>query len=160
MIALKAAQFVNLLLTGVLTGNEFGSWAALHPALRELPHRAHVRSEQAVTRRYGKMMPALMTGALVSFVPFLSLLSDRMSLSFVFDLAGMLCYATMLTITLAGNIPINRRTLELDPDKTSREEFLELRASWDRLHTVRNVLNLTGFGLAILGVLTSSQSNS
>ena len=158
-MALKAARFVNLLLTGVLTGNEFGSWAGLHPALRELPHQAHVRSEQAVTRRYGKMMPALMMGALVSFAPVLSLVSDRRSLPFLFDLAGMLCYATMLTITLAGNIPINRRTLELDPDTTNREEFLELRARWDRLHRVRNVMNLTGFGLAILGVLTSSQSN-
>ncbi len=158
-MALKAAQVVNLLLTGVLTGNEFGSWAALHPALRELPHRAHVRSEQAVTRRYGKIMPALMTGALVSFVPVLSLVSDRRSSSFLFGLAGMVCYATMLAITLTGNVPINRRTLELDPDTTSREEFLELRARWDRLHTARNVLNLAGFGLAILGVLTSSQSN-
>ena len=158
-MALKAAQFVNLFITGVLTGNEFGSWAALHPALRELPHQAHVRSEQAVTRRYGKMMPALMMGALVSFVPVLSLVSDRRSLPFLFDLAGMLCYATMLMITLASNMPINRSTLELDPDKTSREEFLELRARWDRLHRVRNVMNLTGFGLAILGVLTSSQSN-
>jgi hypothetical protein len=61
-MALKAARFANLFLTGVLTGNEFGSWAVLHPALRELPHQAHVRSEQAVTRRYGKMMPALMRG--------------------------------------------------------------------------------------------------
>ena len=154
-MALKAAQFVNLLLTGVLTGNEFGSWAGLHPALRELPHQAHVRSEQAITRRYGNMMPALMTGVLISFVPVLSLVSDRRSLSFLFDLAGMLCYATMLMITLAGNIPINRRTLELDPDTTSREEFLELRARWDRLHAARNVLNLAGFGLSILGVLAS-----
>jgi uncharacterized membrane protein len=156
-MTLKAAQFVNVLLTGVLTGNEFGSWAALHPALRELPHQAHVRSEQAVTRRYGKMMPSLMTGALLSFVPVLSLVSDRRSLSFLFDLVGILCYATMLAITLVGNIPINRRTLELAPDTTSREEFLELRARWDRLHTARNVMNLTGFGLAILGVLASSQ---
>src|SRR4028119_627505 len=158
-MALKAAQFVNVLLTGVLTGNEFGSWAALHPALRELTHQAHMRSEQAVTRRYGKMMPAVMTGALVSFVPVLSLSSDRRSLSFLFGLAGMLCYATMLAITLAGNVPINRRTVELDPDTTSKEEFLELRASWDRLHTVRNVMNLTGFGLALLVILASHQSN-
>jgi uncharacterized membrane protein len=158
-MALKAARFANRFLTGALTGNEFGSWAALHPALRKLPQQAHVRSEQAVTRRYGKMMPALMTGTLVSFVPILSLVSDRKSLSFLFDLASMLCYATMLTITLAGNIPINQRTLELDPDTTSREEFLALRARWDRLHTARNVMNLIGFGLAILGVLTSSQSN-
>jgi uncharacterized membrane protein len=158
-MALKVARFANLFLVGVLTGNEFGSWAALHPALRELPHQAHVRSEQAVTRRFGKIMPALMTGALVSFVPVLSLVSDRRSSSFLFGLAGMLCYATMLAITLTGNVPINRRTLELDPDTTPREEFLELRARWDRLHTARNVLNLAGFGLAILGVLTSSQSN-
>ena len=158
-MALKVARFANLFLVGVLTGNEFGSWAALHPALGELPHQAHVRSEQAVTRRYGKIMPALMTGALVSFVPVQSLVSDRRSSSFLFGLAGMVCYATMLAITLTGNVPINRRTLELDPDTTSREEFLELRARWDRLHAARNVLNLAGFGLAILGVLTSSQSN-
>jgi Domain of unknown function (DUF1772) len=154
---IKAAQFVNLLLTGVLTGNEFGSWAGLHPALHELPQQAHVRSEQAVTRRYGQMMPTLMTGALVTFVPVLSLSSNRRSLSFLFGLVGMLCYATMLAITITGNIPINRRTLELDPDTSSREEFLELRARWDRLHTARNVLNLTGFGLTIIGVLASSQ---
>lgn len=156
-MALKAAQFVNLFITGVLTGNEFGSWAALHPALRELPHQAHARSEQAVTRRYGKMMPALMTGALVSFVPVLSLISDRRSSSFLLGLAGMVCFASMLAITLAGNVPINRRTLQLDPDTTPREEFLELRARWDRLHAARNVMNLAGFGLALLGLLARSQ---
>ena len=127
-MALKAARFVNLFLTGVLTGNEFGSWAAINPALHELPQQDHVRSEQAVTRRYGKMMPALMTGAIISFVPVLSLIPNRRSLPFLFGLAGMLCYATMLAITLTGNIPINRRTLELDPGAITREEFLELRA--------------------------------
>jgi len=154
-MALKAARFANLFLVGVLSGNEFGSWAGLHPALRQLPHQAHVRSEQAVTRRYGKMMPALMMGTLVSFVPVLSLVSDRRSSSFLFGLAGMVCFATMLTITLTGNVPVNRRTLELDPNTTPREEFLELRARWDRLHAARNVLNLAGFGLALLGVLAS-----
>ncbi len=158
-MTLKAARFVNLFLAGALTGNEFGSWAALHPALRELPHQAHVRSDQAITRRYGKMMSALMTGAVISFVPVLSLVSDRRSLSFLFSLAGMVCYAVMLAITLTGNIPINRRTLELDPSTTTREEFLELRARWDRLHTARNALNLTGFGLAILGTLVGSQES-
>jgi hypothetical protein len=156
-MALKAARFANLFLTGTLTGNEFGSWAMLHPALRELPYQAHVRSEQAITRHYGKMMPALMTGAFLSFAPVLSLTPDRKSLFFRFGLAGMLCYATMLAITLAGSIPINRRTLELEPDTTPREEFLELRARWDGLHAVRNVLNLAGFGLVILGMLASYQ---
>ena len=153
MIALKAARFANLLLTGALTGNEFGSWAAIHPALHELPRQAHVQAEQALTRRYAKIMPAFMTGAVVSFIPVLSLIRERRSLSFLFSLAGMLCYATMLAITMTGNIPINRRTLELDPDMISGEEFLGLRARWDRLHAARNILNLIGFGLAVLGAL-------
>jgi Domain of unknown function (DUF1772) len=159
MIALKAARFANLLLTGALTGNEFGSWTAIHPALHELPRQAHVQAEQALTRRYGKIMPTFMTGAVVSFIPVLSLIRERRSLSFLFSLAGMLCYASMLTITLTGNIPINRRTLELDPGTTTREEFLELRARWERLHTARNALNLAGFGLAILGVLVGSRES-
>jgi hypothetical protein len=72
----------------------------------------------------------------------------------------MLCYATMLAITLVGNIPINRRTLELEPDTVPREEFLKLRARWDGLHAARNVLNLCGFGLTILGVLASSRGKT
>jgi hypothetical protein len=44
-MALKAARFANLFLTGALTGNEFGSWIGLHPALHELPQQAHVRSD-------------------------------------------------------------------------------------------------------------------
>ena len=39
---------------------------------------------------------------------------------------------------ITGNVPINRRTLKLDPDTAPREEFLGLRARWDRLHTARN----------------------
>ena len=102
-------------------------------------------------------MPALMMGALVSFVPVLSLVSDRRSSSFLFGLLGMVCYATMLAITLTGSVPINRRTLQLNPDTTPREEFLELRARWDRLHAARNVMNLAGFGLTLLGLLARSQ---
>ena len=29
----KVARFVNLVLAGLLAGNEFGSWVALHPLL-------------------------------------------------------------------------------------------------------------------------------
>ena len=53
-MALKAARFANLFLVGVLTGNEFGSWAGLHPALRELPTRltcAPSRPSRAVSGR-------------------------------------------------------------------------------------------------------------
>ena len=58
-----------------------------------------------------------MTSAILSFVPIFSLVKDRRSLSFVFTLVGMLCYVAMLALTFAGNMPLNRRMLEMDLDR-------------------------------------------
>ena len=158
-MALKAVRFLNLLLAGVLTGNEFGGFVGFHPALYELPTEAHVRAERAITSRFGKLMPSFMTAAIVSFVPILSLARDRRSPSFVFTMVGMLCYVAMLAVTFAGNMPVNRRMLEMDTDSVSGEELIDLRRRWDRFHAVRNVLNFLGFTSALLGALFEDTAN-
>ncbi len=155
-MALKTARFSNLFLAGMLTGNEFGGFVGFHPALYRLSTEAHASAEQEITARFGKIMPPFMVATIVSFVPALSLTRDRRS--FRFTLAGMLCYLVMLVVTFAGNMPANRRTLELDPKTVSRGEFLSLRRRWDRFHGVRNVLNATGLIFAILGALSDTQS--
>src|SRR5215210_2324820 len=158
-MALKAVRFLNLLLTGVLTGNEFGGFVGFHLALYELPTESHARAEKAITSRFGRLMPPFMTATIVSFVPILSLVRDRRSPSFVFTLLGMLCYVAMLAVTFAGNIPVNRRMLEMDPSTISGEELIELRRRWDRFHAARNVLNFLGFASALLGVLTEDRND-
>ena|SRR5215203_1412109 len=95
-----------------------------------------------------------MTTAILSFVPVLSLVRDRRSPSFFYTLFGMLCYMVMLAVTFAGNMPVNRRMLEMDPKAASREELMELRRRWDRFHAARNVLNFLGFASALLGALS------
>ncbi len=47
-MALKVARFVNLILAGMLTGNEFGGRVAVPPAVSNQPTRAHKQAEQAV----------------------------------------------------------------------------------------------------------------
>jgi uncharacterized membrane protein len=155
-MVLRMARFINLLLTGVLTGNEFGGFVGFHPALYELPTEAHARAERAITSRFGKIMPFFMTAAILSFVPVLSLVRDRRSPSFFFTLVGMLCFMAMLAVTFAGNMPVNRRMLEMDPGTVSSEELMELRRRWDRFHTARNALNFFGFASALLGALSES----
>lgn len=155
-MALKAMRFLNLLLTGVLTGNEFGGLVGFHPALYELPTEAHARAERAITSRLGKIMPPFMIAAILSFVPVLSFARDRRSPSFFFTLSGMLCYVAMLAVTFAGNMPVNRRMLEMDPSTISGEELIELRRRWDRFHAARNILNFFGFASTLVGVLSGS----
>lgn len=58
----------------------------------------------------------------------------------------------MLLSTLLGNVPINKRTLGIDPDQDG-EEFVKLRERWDRLHTLRVVLTVAGLGLLVAGAL-------
>ena len=158
-MTLKSVRFLNLLLAGLLTGNEFGGFVGFHPALYELPTEAHARAERAITSRFGRLMPPFMTAAIVSFVPILSLVRDRRSPSFVLTLVGMLCYVAMLAVTFAGNMPINRQVVDLDPATVSREEFIELRRRWDRFHAMRNVLNLAGFVSTLLAALSGSRND-
>lgn len=157
-MAPRIAPVVNLVLAGMLTGNEFGSRVTAHPALRDLPLEAHILAEQALTRRYGKIMPVFMSSTLASFLPVLLLDRDRRSAPFRFRLAGSICYAAMLVITLTRNVPINNRLVALSPDSTPREELLDLTDRWARLHTIRNVLNVIGLTLTVLGATSAPRA--
>lgn len=149
----KIIRLVNLFLAGLLAGNEFGSWAALHPALGKLDPTERLRAEQEVTRRYAAIMPFWMVSTLLSCLAALGI--SRGSADFRRTLAGTACFAGMLVSTRLGNVPINDRVLELSPE--DQEEFARLRERWDLLHTLRVILNLTGLGFLISGVLASDQ---
>ena len=148
---LKVARFVNLVLAGLLAGNEFGTKVALHPSLERLSTPERIRAEQEVTRRYAAIMPFWMSSVIVSCLPVLAL--SRGTGAFRPTLAGTACFAGMLASTLIGNVPINNRVLEMSPE-TDGEEFVELRKRWDRLHTLRVALNVAGLGLLCAGVLS------
>jgi anthrone oxygenase-like protein len=157
-MTLKVARIFNLFLAGTLAGNEFGGFVGFHPALYRLPTEAHSFAEREITARFGKIMPPFMIATILSFVPMLSMTRDRRP--FRFTLAGMTCYAAMLAVTFAGNIPANRRTLDLDPRAVPKDEFLALRRRWDGFHAVRNLLNAVGFVFAILGALSEARRGS
>ena len=154
----RAARICNLFLAGTLTGNEFAGFVGFHPALYRLPTEAHAKAEREITSRLGKIMPPFMIAAILSFVPALSMTRDRLSSRFT--VAGMICYVAMLAVTFAGNMPANRRTLDLNPKTVPKDEFLALRRRWDGFHAVRNLLNAAGFVFAILGALSEAGRGS
>jgi hypothetical protein len=151
---LKVARFVNLMLAGLLAGNEFGTKVALHPSLEKLSTPERIRAEQEVTRRYAAMMPFWMSSVIVSCLPVLAL--SRRTRAFPPALVGTVCFVGMLASTLIGNVPINNRVLEISPE-TDGEEFVELRERWDRLHTLRVVLTVFGLGLLCVGALSQNE---
>jgi hypothetical protein len=152
--SLKVARVVNLVLAGMLTGNEFGSFVAIYPALGRVSPMARMEAEQGIYRRLGGIMPFYMISTLASFLPVLVLQRRPGSPAFRFTLAGLACFVAMVAVTRTGNLPINARIEELPTEEASLDEFRELRGRWDRLHAVRNVLNVAGLVFACLGALS------
>ena len=157
-LSLKVARLVNLVLVGMLTGNEFGTFAAIYPALDRISPVARLEAEQGVYRRMSGIMPFYMLSTLVSFLPVLVLQCRPGSPAFRFTLAGLMCFVAMIVITRRGNLPINVRIEELPTEEASLEEFGELRGRWTRLHAARNVLNVAGLVFTSLGVLLEPRS--
>jgi uncharacterized membrane protein len=147
---LEVARFVNLVLAGLLAGNELGTKVAVHPALERLGAPERIRAEQEVTRRYAAIMPLWMS-SVVGTCGAVAALSRRTG-AFLPTLAGTACFAGMLASTLVGNVPINDRVLEMSP-RSDGEEFARLRERWDRLHTLRVALTVAGFAFLCLGAL-------
>ncbi len=154
MKGLGIVRAVNLILAGMLAGNEFGTWAAVHPALEDLSPPERIRAEQEVTRRFGAIMPAWMGSTVVSCS--LALLFSRGTAGFRSTLLGTACFVGMLASTRIGNVPINNRVLEMDPER-DQEEFARLRERWDRLHTLRVALNVAGLGFLVAGALSEDE---
>src|SRR5688500_7090136 len=130
----KVVRLVNLVLAGMLTGNEFGTFAGVYPALDRISPMARLEALQGVYRRMGGFMPPYMISTLVSYLPVLALQRRPGSAAFRFTLAGFLCSVAMIVITRRGNLPINARIEELPTEEASLEEFGELRERWTRLH--------------------------
>ena len=154
MKVLGIVRFVNLALSGMLAGNEFGTLAAVHPALGDLGPEERIRAEQELTRRYAAIMPFWMGSAVASSV--LAALLSRGSAGFRSTLLGAACFVAMLVSTRLGNVPINNRVLEMDPEK-DQEEFAGLRERWDRLHTLRISPTTAGLGFLLSGALAEDE---
>ncbi len=147
---MDARSFIAVLLAGVLAGSELTSWGMVHPTLWKLDHRAQVRAEKLMYRRFASVDPFLMTATIVACFTAAGGLHGR---SGTFALVAGICFAGMLAITLVGNMPINVRVLRWDEEHGDPDEWRQIRRRWDRMHTARILLDSAGFTLITLAVL-------
>jgi sulfite exporter TauE/SafE len=138
-----AIQGAAVTMTGLLAGNELGTLIGSHPALRTLSPQTEVEAERALTRHLGRVMPYYMTGTLVAAVA--AAVDRRGDEGARRAAAGATASAVMLTITLLGNVPLNKRTLDY-PSDGDRHEWERIRRRWELLHGARVLLDLAAFG--------------
>ena len=143
-------SFLAVLLAGLLTGSELTSWGIVHPVLWKLDQRAHGRAEKLMYRRFASVDPFLMTATVVACFVAAEGFDGR---SATLALVAGACFAVTLTITLVGNMTINLRVLRWDEESGEPREWRAIRRRWDRLHSVRILLDSAGFILIPLAVV-------
>ncbi len=135
-------QFAALAVTGFVACAEFGSYAFVHPVIKQLPPHQHLQVEQGLLKTFGRVMPVGMTAAPALVLLHTSLASDT-DVSWLSWVAVVTLFLALGT-TIAVNVGINTLTGGWDVE-TPPENWQSLRNRWERFQGVRSWLLLIGF---------------
>ena len=143
--------FVSLVMTGFTACAEFGSYAFVHPVMRELPGEQHVQVERGLLKTFGRIMPVFMTLCVILAVAYAIQMNDQQSLARSVRWAAAAAFTLALISTIIFNVPINLATGRWDP-KNPPSDWKQVRSRWEFFQGVRSWLLLIGFVLLSLAL--------
>ncbi len=143
--------FVSLVITGFTACAEFGSYAFVHPVIRQLPGEQHVQVERGLLKTFGRIMPVFMTLCVILAVAYAIQMNDQQSLARSVRWAAAAAFTLALISTIIFNVPINLATGRWDP-KNPPSDWKQVRTRWEFFQGVRSWLLLIGFVLLSLAL--------
>jgi uncharacterized membrane protein len=141
--------FIALMVIGFTSCAEFGSYAFVHPVIRQLPPEHHVRVEQGLLKTFGRVMPVLMTLCVILSIAYAVRLNDIEGAARLVRWASAAALAAALASTIIFNVPINLATGKWDADQPPAD-WKEARDRWEFFQGLRSWLLLIGFVLLCL----------
>jgi hypothetical protein len=143
--------FIALVITGFTSCAEFGSYAFVHPVIRDLPQEHRIRVEQGLLRTFGRVMPVLMALCAILSVSYAISLNSIELAARVLRWASAVLFIGALVSTIIFNVPINLATGRWDAS-CPPEKWKEIRNRWEFFQGLRSWLLLIGFVLLCLAV--------
>jgi uncharacterized membrane protein len=120
------------------------------PMMLAQPYQGYVRMVQFLWPRYDPLMPALNGGALV--LSGLSAAAAGSGPARTLQAAAAVLLASVMTISIRKNVPVNRFVGKLDPDRQPADwTLLDPRQRWQRWNLVRTVLAVSAFATNVTG---------
>ncbi len=151
MYNLDFLGFITIIVAGFTACAEFASFALVHPVIRQLPQKYHIRFEQDSLKTYGRIMPIFMPVSVILTVLFALFSFELEGLELIsrFSSAAMFIVATVITIRY--NVPINKAIKKWDAENPPTD-WKEIRKRWMFFQSIRSWLLLIGFVLLCLSV--------
>jgi len=146
---MNVLELATLAITGFVACAEFGSYAFVHPVIRQLPATAHLQVEQGLLRTFGRVMPVGMTLCVVLAISSASSGDGALPWSWLAASAFVLA----LVSTIVFNVPINLATGKWDAESPP-SDWKQSRNRWEFFQGLRSWLLLIGFVLVCIGSAT------
>ncbi|HLZ62056.1 MAG TPA: DUF1772 domain-containing protein [Ktedonosporobacter sp.] len=143
--------FVSLVIIGFTACAEFGSYAFVHPVIRELSAEPHVQVEQGLLKTFGRIMPVFMTLCVVLAIAYAIQMNGQQGLAWGVRWAAAVALTLALISTIIFNVPVNLATGRWD-SKNLPSDWKETRTRWEFFQGVRSWLLLIGFVLLSLAL--------
>ena len=150
--ALQMWQFINILLSALITGVFWGSWLGLSRSMSTFRPETFLAIASAMIGNLGTIMAVLVPAALLSTLPVLYLLYRRRSNAFYTTLAGFAFFVIALVITLAVEVPLDMQ-FQTWTAATLPANWEQLRDRWEWYHVLRSWASVAGLALLLAGAL-------
>ena len=143
--------FFTILIAGFTACAEFTSFALVHPVIRQLPQKHHIRFEQGSLKTYGLIMPVFMPLSVIFTLSYAIFAKEFGGIDLIsrFSSAGMFILATIITIRY--NVPINKKIKDWDAANPPTD-WKQIRKRWMFYQSIRSWLLLLGFMLLCFSV--------
>lgn len=148
-MALAAVTIIQLVLIGLLAGEEFIVRYGVQPALDALDDRSHVRARIGLVKRLKVVVPILMVPTVIASVALLVVASATSGLAW--RIAGMAALVGFLLFSFLGTVPINITVNDWNPEEPPAD-WRRVAHRWETIDTFRSsaaILSFVFFAIAI-----------
>ncbi|HYY30914.1 MAG TPA: DUF1772 domain-containing protein [Chthoniobacterales bacterium] len=147
-------QLVVVFFAALATGGLMVNWIGLARAMSRLSASTYAEFHQATNHTFQPYMPIVVMGASLGGIVLAIFARGIHSLSGELAIAGAVCYAAIIAITLPTDLRINNQIARWSVQSLPNDWTL-IRASWVRFHIIRTLFSLPAFAFYILACLFS-----
>ncbi|MBY0175380.1 anthrone oxygenase family protein [Curtobacterium herbarum] len=141
---------VQLVLVGLLAGEEFVVRWGVQPAMATLPDQVHLRTRIALVKSLKVVVPILMVPAVLASVAVLVLSGADDGLGW--RIAAMVALVVFVLASFLGTVPINIRVNDWDPEHPPAD-WKRVVLRWERIDVLRSTTAGVAFVLFVVALV-------
>jgi 4-hydroxybenzoate polyprenyltransferase len=145
----RTLEVVQLVLIGLLAGEELIVRYGVQPALDSLPDEAHLRARIALVKRLKVVVPIMMVPAVLASVALVVVAGNAHG--FGWGIAGLVALVAFLAFSFFGTVPINIRVNDWDSGNPPAD-WRQVVHRWETIDTFRSSAAILAFILFAVAV--------